>query len=155
MLLFSPDGQAFVTGAARFIYAPAIPDLDKSPRIRIPIIIEGFKTSAVLDTGAPYIVCPPDIANQVGLTPENAIDELSLLVHNSRVPGHLYRLNVTFIAEFGESLDLDTTVYVPQDWQGKPAYIGLTACLDSVRFAIDPQRDQEAFYFGKTFNDDY
>jgi len=155
MLPIFPDGQTFVTGRAKYLYIPAIPSLDKSPRIRVPVKLGEFQISAVLDTGAPYIVCPPEIAEQMGLTPADALDEVKMKVHDNTFVGYLHRLNVTLIAESGVNLELDTTVYVPQDWGNRPAYIGLVACLDSIIFAIDPRQEQEFFYFGQTTSDYY
>lgn len=155
MLPILRDGQAFVTGATHYLYTSPIPDVDRSPRIRVPIRIGGFQTYAVLDTGAPYVVCPPAIAMIIGLDPQKAIEEVRLTVHGGSSPGHLYRLDVTLLAEEGHDLELDTTVYVPQDWGKRPAYIGLTACLDAIRFAIDSHNDYEIFYFGKSYDEHF
>lgn len=65
--------------------------------------------------------------------------------------GGLHRLNVHFIAATGDSLVVDATVFVPdadenEVWGDHPAYIGLTGCLERMRFAIDLEHN--LFYFG-------
>lgn len=149
------NGDQFVTGACRYLYQSAMPELDKNPRIIIPILIGGLLTSAVLDTAAPFTICPPDLAERIGLLPEYGIDEIKLAVHHTKVTGHLHRTSVTFVAETGDSLELETVVYVSQEWGTKPAYIGLRSCLDSLRFAVDPHPENELFFFGQLPFDDY
>ncbi len=65
--------------------------------------------------------------------------------------GYLHRLNMAFEATQGESLSLVATAFVPdpeweESWGETPSFIGLTGCLERLRFAVDPGSD--AFYFG-------
>ena len=69
--------------------------------------IGGYTVDAVVDTGAPYVVCEPGL--------------------------------------------VDATVFVPdlkpdQAWGDLPSFIGLSGCLERMRFAVDPAT--EMFYFG-------
>jgi hypothetical protein len=59
MLLSFPDAQSFATGAVRYFYRP-IAGYDQSPRIIAPVEIERITTYAVVDTGAPYVICAPE-----------------------------------------------------------------------------------------------
>jgi len=60
------NGDVFTTGAIRYSYSPATVG-ETTNRIIIPIEIEGVKTQAVVDTGAPYVVVSPRIAKLAGL----------------------------------------------------------------------------------------
>lgn len=46
----------------------------------------------------------------------------------------------------GESLTLDVTAFLPDDRWNLPNMLGLTGCLERIRFAVDPAND--LFYFG-------
>ncbi len=66
----------------------------------------------------------------------------------SIIHGRLVRAELQLIAEVGESLAINATVFVSRDWQG-PNFIGY-GFLERVRFAIDPGQDQNHFHFGPT-----
>jgi len=67
----------------------------------------------------------------------------------SIIHGRLVRAELQLIAEVGESLAINATVFVSRDWQG-PNFIGYGGFLERVRFAIDPGQDQNHFHFGPT-----
>jgi hypothetical protein len=149
MLQFA-TGETFVTGAASYTYRPAI-ERDTFPRIFIQISIEGIGTDAFLDTGAPFVVCKPEIAEVLGLDPAVGEPLTNYILRDLRLSGHLHRMTVILLAEQGDSLPVDATVFVPeltpaQEWGNYPAVIGLTGFLERIRFAVDPSQDQ--FYFG-------
>ncbi len=52
---------------------------------------------------------------------------------------------IRLIADVGEPLDIDSTVFIPPDWRA-PSILGYTGALDRMRFAVDPQVNR--FYFG-------
>lgn len=148
MVLFFPDRQPFATGATEYTYRPAHLD-DQYGRIMLQVEIEGLLTEAAVDTGAPYFICEPHIAEQLSLDPRSALLEEWIGIRGHRVKGSLYRLNIALLATQGDSLDLEVTVFIPhledEQW-GLPSYIGLVGCLEWVRFAVDPVAG--VFYFG-------
>lgn len=148
-LLITANGEPFATGVAPFRYHAPLNDL--SNRIILQVEIEGFLVDAIVDTGSPYVVCPPYLAEAMGLQPGNALERIPFLIRGHRMVGGLHRLNVHFIAATGDSLVVDATVFVPdadenEVWGDHPAYIGLTGCLERMRFAIDLEHN--LFYFG-------
>ena len=62
--------------------------------------------------------------------------------------GELLRAKITILAEEGESLEIEGTVFVPVDagWPAGRSVSGYGGGLDRMRFAVDAQRN--AFYFG-------
>ncbi len=50
MALYFEDGQTFSQGACTYLYRPAT-EAEKTPRILVPVQIEGIETQAMLDTG--------------------------------------------------------------------------------------------------------
>lgn len=113
--------------------------------------IEGIGAAAVIDTGAPYVVCTPIIGRQLDLSPADALEEVYLLIRGIRWQGYLHTANVRFPAIKGESFDVAATVFVPdldqeESWGDLPAFVGLGGCLERMRFAVDPGQDM--FYFG-------
>lgn len=149
MLLLRPNGNPFATGVASYSYRPAINDI--SNRILLQVEIEGELIEAIIDTGSPYVVCPPYLAEEIGFDPATALDSIPFIVRGTRMRGNLYRANIRFPAVDGDDLVVDATVFVPnqdhqESWGEHPAFIGLTGCLERLRFAVDPVDDQ--FYFG-------
>ena len=149
-LLSYGNGKSFATGGVDYWYAPATIN-DLTSRILLPIEIEGVPVNAIVDTGAPYVVCDPELAELLKLDPADVLGTERLLVRGYWVTGHLYRLNMTFPADQGETLSVTATVFVPdiasrQSWGHWPSFIGLSGCLERMRFAIDPGTD--TFYFG-------
>jgi hypothetical protein len=64
MLLALSNGEPFATGATTYDYN-SLPGSDTSARLILQIWVEGQKTSAILDTGAPFLVCSPDLARLI------------------------------------------------------------------------------------------
>lgn len=148
MTLLRSNGNPFACGAVTFDYRPAT-DSDRTNRIIIPIEIESISTYAVVDTGAPYIVCAPEIAFQINLSAESSLGSVQIGIRGHDVHGHLHRLTLRLVAEDGESIDIDATAFVPvaDEWPGDlPSFFGLNECMDRMHVAIDPEH--EMFHFG-------
>ena len=58
--------------------------------------------------------------------------------------GDLCRTSVTLLADEGESLTVEATVFLCPDWSG-PNVIGYNGLLERIRFAVDPSFNK--FYF--------
>lgn len=148
-LLFFANGETFATGALPFKYVPAT-ETETTNRILMPVEVQGIRTWAVVDTGAPYVICAPKVAADAGIDPTSALKKDRMLIRQMRLDGFVYRLNLTLKAEVGEDLNVDATVFVPEVeefWGDFPSFIGLAGFLERIRFAIDPNTD--TFYFGQ------
>src|SRR5688572_15069548 len=107
-----PDGEPFATGMAEYSYQPATPE-ESLPRLILNIKIEGISTSAILDTGAPYVICAPTVARRIGLTPQASIGKIRLIIRGVSIDGHLHRLTIRFVALYGVDTEVDATALVP------------------------------------------
>lgn len=152
MLLAFPNGQAFATGSSTYENKPAS-EADQTNRIYVRASMEGFETSAILDTAAPYVVCAPPVSQVVQFGPTAALEQTRLLIRGIRFKGTLHRLTLVFPAEKGEPLTLEATGFVPDETETNPipSFIGLAGCLERMRFAVDPAED--TFYFGALSQD--
>lgn len=72
MVLTFPDGRSFATGATEFAFRPVSP-IDRGVRLVVAVAIEGCPTSAILDTGSPYVICAPQLANLLNFDPDAAL----------------------------------------------------------------------------------
>ena len=149
MILSFAEGEPFATGAAPYDYGPA--GADNTPRLLLQVEFEGIQTTSVVDTGAPYVICAPAVAQLLNLKADAALEQVIMLIRGQRIPGNLYRLTVSFLASQGDQLDVEATVFVPRaeaenGWENMPSFIGLLGCLDRMRFAVDA--GTETFYFG-------
>lgn len=149
MLLQFSSGEAFAIGSAKYDYAP-VSEYEQTPRIILQVKLEGFRTSAFVDTGGIYLICPPNIANELHLDPGAAIPTQRLLFRGQLLTGNLHRVALTVIAHSGEEITVEATTFVPEGgsgWTDFPCILGMVNCLDRFRFAIDPGNDH--FYFGE------
>jgi hypothetical protein len=149
-LLSFADGESFANGAIEYLYQPATPG-EATPRIILPVEVEGIVVPAVVDTGAPYVICAPRLAGTTALRSATPLQRETILIRGSWITGNLYRLGLKFPAELGEELELEATAFVPDRewedaWGDLPSFIGMGGCLERIRFAIDPGSD--TFYFG-------
>ncbi len=149
MMLQFADGTPFSHGASRYLYQPAV-EGEESLRIFVPIRIGEQRTIAALDTGGAYFVCDPELAAGMGLDAATALMTRGLRVRGMRYEGALHRESLTLVAEKGQSVPIEVTVFVPhltpgQEWH-LPSFLGLHGCLERLRFAVDP--GAEMFYFG-------
>ena len=149
MLLTFANSDPFAIGVTDYLYQPTSREMDS--RIILQIEIEDVSALAILDTGAPYVVCTPDIAKAIGIQNDPGRENKKLLIRGITIVGQLHRLRLAFIASEGQSLDVSATVFIPdvtadESWGDLPSFIGLTGCLERMRFAVDPNEDR--FYFG-------
>jgi len=143
-----PDGQPFATGAIPYTVG-GVQD-SAAERLMIKLWVENVSIVAAVDTGAPYVICPPDLAAPLEPYCTDLLGEARLQIRGVAYRGKLYLLSVTFEASQGEDLRTLATVFIPQldPWQTweLPSFVGLTGMLDRLRFAVDP--DASLFYFG-------
>ena len=149
MPLQFPDQSPFATGASEYHYHPAT-EVETVPRIFVKVRIEGVPTEGVIDTGGMYFICDPILASRLRLEPEQGIGTESIVIRGQGYRGTLHRVTLTFLAEEGESMDVEATAFVPliyaeEEWT-LPNFLGMYCCMERCRFAVDP--DKQRFYFG-------
>lgn len=155
MLLYFDDGERFATGAINYEYRGAT-EWDESARIMIPVEIGEFSMPALLDTGAPFVVCTPEIAEGLQLDRSEALREVTLRWHGTPT-GYLFRENIIIRPQWpvgAPVFDIDATIFVPDEesvqmWHlgRRPLVLGLGGMLERMRFAVDPNSD--TFFFGR------
>ncbi len=141
----------FITGMV--FYQDHVPNEEKHTRIVVGIRIAHFPSSveAIVDTGAQWCIFDPAFIDPSII--ESTTDKIPVeqyLVRGTIYAGKIVRMNVRIEAEYGESPDIDATVFVPllepgEEWP-HPNFIGLEGFLNRIRFAVDPA--ENAFYFG-------
>ncbi len=147
------DGEVFTTSSVSYQYRPATPH-ETTPRLILDVVIEGIPTEAMVDTGGIYLLCHPQLANQLSLDPADALsDMVSILFRGVLVHGRLYRLHVSLPAHEGNDVPFEATAFVPEgyedeQWGDLPSILGFHGCLERIRIATDPM--SETFYFGPT-----
>ena len=144
------DGdQPFTTGICQYQ-----DDLAGEPAENSKLFIEvkigalEIPVFAMVDTGAPYCVFATEILAELGYSfdRENVVQ---LSTRKGLFWGTIHRINLTLVANEGESLEVESTFFVPELWKGN--YIGFMGCLQRLRFAIDPSKN--FFHFGKCHPD--
>lgn len=126
-LLFSNE-DTFATGATNYDYRPAT-STETSNRIILQVEIQNVPTEAIVDTGAPYVICPPRIAKEAGFEEVEPLERLTMLVRGMRREGKIIRMGIKLLADEGENLTVDATAFVPdveEYWGNFPAFLGLT-----------------------------
>jgi hypothetical protein len=142
--------SGFASGMAR--YVDHYPGQYDTARIVVLISVGGLPPmEAVVDTGAPWCILDPSMAELLDVRESDAGAQLQQLQTRwGLIEGQLHRVTVSLLAEDGNSLEFETTVLIPTvppdtTWN-RPNFIGLNNFLSRVRFAVDP--NENAFYFG-------
>lgn len=91
MSLLCPNGQPFATAAIKYSYRPATVSKTTN-RIILSVEIEGISTNAVVDTGAPYVICEPRIARLGGFDRVEPLERMTMLIRGMRLDGSVIRL---------------------------------------------------------------
>jgi len=107
-------------------------------------------TDAIVDTGALWCILNPQIADQISSQERMWLGDERLYVRGVLYRGSLFRLPITLMADEGDDLTVEATVFVPtfqadEEWV-HPNFLGLDGFLHRLRFAVDPA--ENAFYFG-------
>lgn len=144
------DGTPFAVGSVACACRP-VRESESLTRLFVEVSFPGdVDVEAVVDTGGPYLIVPPEVANRQGLVPSGADLRAGIVVRGVSVRGHLHRLPLTFRADQGENVTINATAFVPELWGDEewtlPLYLGWQGCLERLRFGVDPFT--ERFYFG-------
>ena len=138
------DGSVFATGRAAYL------DRDPSGRsqaARIHVNVrfdEDLLILAVLDTGAEWSVVETEIANALGLLEQDG-EAVTLSSRLGQHDGKLVRVSAELVAEEGDSIQVESTVFVCDTWPAG-TFVGYNGLLERVRFAVDP--DSNVVFFG-------
>ena len=140
-------GGDFSSGRATFFDSlPATQN--RSARVYVRVAVPGMDEAflALLDTGAEWSILDREIAEQIGIA-DGEGDTITLRHKEGVTPGRLVRTTVTMIADEGVGLDVDATVFVPNDaWPSGRSFIGYSGFLEKIRIGLDAQRND--LYFG-------
>lgn len=149
MLLKHANDEPFAMGAVAYRIPQRGADAE---RIVIGLEIEENLTEAIVDTGAPYVVCSPWLAKLLTLEPDRVIRPHRMSIRGYWIEGVLYRLRFSLLADEGESIAIEAPAFIPHSIQEftegflPRSFVGLSQCLEAICFAVDPHR--ELFYFG-------
>ena len=139
------NGESFTRGRAAYLDAGA-DAAEGTAKIFVRIEAAGLvgPITAQLDTGAAWSVLNVEIAEALGLLGGDG-EQIVLNTRLGNFEGRLEQTTLTIVADEGESLDVDATVFVSEGWN-LPTFIGYMGLLERIRFALDPNVNE--FYFG-------
>ncbi len=138
--MLEPD---FVRGVISFIDT-----WDKQSRIVIPVSFGNRIVDAIVDTGAPYSLLAPDVADEIGIDRSAGLP-FKISTRLGTRDGWLCRVPVKLEATVsGTGIEFETTVFVPDDgWPPDRNFIGLNNFLFRMCFVVDPR--ENLFYFSE------
>lgn len=149
MLLYLTDKTQFSVGATAYRLPREGAD---ASRITIGLEIEENITEAIIDTGAPYVVCSPSFSKLFTPDPAKLMYAKKLLIRGVWVEGRIYRINISLLPDEGDALMIEAPAFIPNPEQEftegflPRSFIGMFGCLEMIRFALDPLT--ETFYYG-------
>ncbi len=127
-------------GKLELIVASAVIDLRKEGNVLwVDTVVNGkHNLPFVFDTGASYVTIPPDMANQIGLSPQPGDRSISLTIADgSSVRATLMKLDSLKVGEF-EIEDVVCAV-MPIEMADAPPLLG-GSFLQHFTYSIDPQQ---------------
>jgi hypothetical protein len=99
---------------------------------------------AQLDTAAPWSMLDAEVAEALSLLNGDG-EPKRVSTRLGDYDGRLKRTRIQIVADEGESLSVDATVWVSADWRGG-TFLGYGGLLERIRFAVDPS--ENSFHFG-------
>ena len=120
---------------------------ETTAKIFVRLLLGEIPTAVVaqLDTGAAWSVLDPKVAANLGILDADG-PRTSLETRFGRKEGRLVKVPIRFLADEGTSFDTEGTFFISPDWPPGRTFLGYSGLLDSIRFALDPQKNH--FYFG-------
>jgi hypothetical protein len=106
---------------------------------------------ALLDTGAEWSVVGGEWLREIAAQTEPTQTKLKMSMRLGVLEGALYRLRITLVADEGEDVVVEGTIFGAPGWSLEPV-IGFRGCLERLRLAIEPPMDAESdgwLYFGR------
>lgn len=120
------DGRPFATGAATFFDThPGV--RERHPRVYVRFQLEGAPVPllALIDTGAPYCILNEEAAKLFAGALSGDLGEVTIRSAYGPLRGGLSLHRLRLLAEVGESLEVNTIVFVPTGWRA-PCFLGYT-----------------------------
>ena len=148
MLQRQENGAEFTTGRSR--YSDRAPgSREPTAKIFVKIRVEplGGPILAQLDTGAAWSMLDAEIAEAMALLSGGG-EPARIRTKDGPFAGRLERASLEIVADEGEALSFEATVWVSPDWRGG-TFLGYAGLLDHIRFAVDPRDD--SFHFGPLY----
>lgn len=157
MLIKFDNGGAFARGGAGY---NATPDYELSDHIILQVEV-GEQTeyfgmwAAVVHTGAPYLICSPEIARAAGIVNAEPDAVGRIPIEGKMIEGKIYaEVNLVLLADGGkgDSVSQPVWAFVPDRSEDiarsdfPEILLGFGRCLDTFLFAVDSQG--QTFYFG-------
>lgn len=143
-MAFDLDGSVLV-GMSRFLDAD--PDVaSETNRIYVKVAApqRDLTFLAQLDTGAAWTVFGPQITEVLDADPVGEAFPLSTRMGS--FTGHLARATLRFLADQGDSVDVEATIFISPEWPEGLNFIAYTGAFERLRFAVDPRENE--IYFG-------
>lgn len=143
-MLHRQDGAVFTTG--RSLYSDRAPGSEPTAKIFVKIGIEALPGPIVaqLDTGAAWSMLDAEVAEAMDLLGGGG-EPAPISTRLGRVVGRLERTDLEILADDGDSLTVQATVWVSPEWHGGN-FLGYAGLLQNIRLAVDPS--DNSFYFG-------
>ncbi len=140
------NGEVFTSGVAT--YSDDDPSLNSKQtsvhvRIYLPEIRQKF-LYAKIDPATSWVILNSDINEQLGLRAYS--NDITLQTAAGKMRGCLERWPITLIADKGDALKIDATLFVCNEWT-RGNFLGYSGFLERIRFAVDPH--YRKFYFGQ------
>lgn len=150
MLRFEDD-RPFASGACGYLSRPSS-ERETVNKLFVEVLVDNAATwLGAIDTGAPYLICGPDVGQALALKPEAGIENATVEIRGLPIPGDLHRLSLTILAEEGLDVNIEATAFIVRSdpavrWTLPDIFLGWHGCLERLRFAVDPAND--TLYFG-------
>jgi hypothetical protein len=136
------------TGSAAFYIEPE--DCGHKIVVGVHCRIADFEETeiALLDTGAQWSVVGGELAHEFDNYP--ILRECDIDTRFGRIKGKLLLSKITLIADEGNDLSMEGTIFVSEDWPG-PIVLGFRGFMEKLRIALDPgiKPGREFIYFGQ------
>jgi predicted aspartyl protease len=104
---------------------------------------------ALLDTGAQYSVVGKEIYAALSQILQPTGESVKMSTRRGSIQGMLERIEISLMADFGESLNLETIFFISEEWTG-PTVLGFST-LSQMRMALDPFYPNPAAEPGRIF----
>lgn len=144
-MLLRQDASHFTTARARYLDEdPGSPERTQKIIVKISPDPLDAVVFAQLDTAAAWSVLDAEIAGAMSLL-NGSGEPARISTRRGPFDGRLERTLLEILADEGESLTVEATVWVSPDWRWGN-FLGYGGLLERIRFAIDP--NDNSFYFG-------
>ena len=143
------SGDISVTGAMEYSSRKV---RERIVGVLLQVGINEYPAEVILDTGAPFLLCTPQLALSIGINDLIPIRKDVILFRGQWLEGKLYSLTVAFAPDdnMGEGIAVKVRGFVPTNTETLDrllpySRLGWISCLEATPFAVDPGRN--TFYY--------